>query len=59
MQKQPFGATLHKTVVVVVLVMTVALSYETIAAVLTVSSDVETEGSIGSIASSTPPASTS
>ena len=51
MQKQPFGATLHKTVVVVVLVMTVALSYESIAAVLTVSSDVETEGSINSIVS--------
>jgi len=40
MQKQPGGVTLYKTVVVVVLVVTVALSYESIAAVLTVSSDV-------------------
>ncbi len=39
-QKQPFGVTLYKTVVVVVLGVTVVLSYESIAAVLTVSSDV-------------------
>ncbi len=39
-QKQPGGVTLHKTVVVVVLVVTVALSYKSIVAVLTVSSDV-------------------
>ncbi len=51
MQKQPGGVTLYKTVVVVVLVVTVVLSYESIAAVLTVSSDVQTEGSIGSIVS--------
>ena len=51
MQKQPGGVTLLKTIVVVVLVMTTVLSYESMAIDLTIISDVQCEGVMGSFVS--------